>query len=151
MTISSNESESGICMIICCICCDICCARGPYQGPAGRTRAPADRTRAPWTSIPPPPHSRTSVQRPSRAFGPRGLFPFFFIFARGGPPGHVAASHTAFAVFAVWAVRPCTYGHKNRSPEVPLRTNRLLIPPTDFPHGGWTSFDIGTLGWTGHR
>ena len=92
----------------------------PYHGPVwnrlwtvlGPPRAvpgpPADRTRAPADFYPPPPHSRTSVQSPSRAFGPRGLFPFFFYFCPRGPPGHVAASHTAFAVFAVRAVRPCT-------------------------------------------
>ena len=102
---SSNESESGICMIICRICCDICCARGPYQGPRGPYQGPPQTVPGPpRTSI--PPHSRTSVQRPSRAFGPRGFFPFFLFLPEGAPPGHVAASHTAFAVFAVWAVRP---------------------------------------------
>ena len=96
---SSNESESGICMII-----------GPPWTVSGPPLAvpgpPADRTRAPADFYPPPTFADLSPKalaglRPARALS------IFFIFARGGPPGHVAASHTAFAVFAVWAVRPC--------------------------------------------
>ena len=76
---SSNESESGIFMIISRICCWHILRPRTVSGPPRAVPGP------PRTSI--PPHSRTSVQRPSRAFGPRGLFPFFFIFARGAPLG----------------------------------------------------------------
>ena len=55
---------------------------------------------------PPPPTFADLSPKAFAGLRPARAVSNFFYFCPRGPPGHVAASHTAFAVFAVWAVRP---------------------------------------------